>query len=413
MNVAMLFPLWPGNIGLVQAAVALPLVSYGVPYAKGFAFGIGLQAIEMSVGVGRRPHLPRPRGAVVRDAQAHARRRPGRGAPEASRRRSRSRSSLVRALASPASCKGVLSAVEAAMALAAGMRHGRARGGGAAGGGRRRGNGGGVRGGARRRVAGRRRRAIRSVARFARAILVLEDGTVVVEAAEAVGPALARRGRARPDGASSRGLGELLLAAAAEAGGPILVGLGDTATVDGGAGLLEVVGDELARARAARRCATCAIRCSGSEARRAPSGLRRALLRSRSRSSSERLAADRAAAALRGAAGAGAAGGLGAAIAALGGELASGRRRRLRANRLPGARSRRRPRRDGRGHGRSLELRRKGGRRGRARRARRRACAAPSSADVVDASRRPASRCTRSAAIPAGPRRISSSSESV
>ena len=52
MNVAMLFPLWPGNVGLVQAAVALPLVSYGVPYAKGFAFGIGLQAIEMSVGVG-------------------------------------------------------------------------------------------------------------------------------------------------------------------------------------------------------------------------------------------------------------------------------------------------------------------------------------------------------------------------
>jgi glycosyltransferase 2 family protein len=52
MNVAMLFPLWPGNIGLVQAAVALPLVSYGVAYPKGFAFGIGLQAVEMSVGVG-------------------------------------------------------------------------------------------------------------------------------------------------------------------------------------------------------------------------------------------------------------------------------------------------------------------------------------------------------------------------
>ncbi|HEY7148872.1 MAG TPA: lysylphosphatidylglycerol synthase transmembrane domain-containing protein [Gaiellaceae bacterium] len=52
MNVAMLFPLWPGNVGLVQAAVAFPLVSYGVPYAKGFAFGIGLQAIEISVGVG-------------------------------------------------------------------------------------------------------------------------------------------------------------------------------------------------------------------------------------------------------------------------------------------------------------------------------------------------------------------------
>jgi uncharacterized membrane protein YbhN (UPF0104 family) len=52
MNIATLFPLWPGNFGLVQAAIALPLVSYGVPYARGFAFGIGLQAIEASVGVG-------------------------------------------------------------------------------------------------------------------------------------------------------------------------------------------------------------------------------------------------------------------------------------------------------------------------------------------------------------------------
>jgi len=52
MNVATIIPLWPGNVGLVQAAVALPLVRYGVPYAKGFAFGIGLQAIEASVGVG-------------------------------------------------------------------------------------------------------------------------------------------------------------------------------------------------------------------------------------------------------------------------------------------------------------------------------------------------------------------------
>ena len=52
MNLATIFPLWPGNIGLVQAAVALPLVSYGVAYPRGFAFGIGLQAIEASVGVG-------------------------------------------------------------------------------------------------------------------------------------------------------------------------------------------------------------------------------------------------------------------------------------------------------------------------------------------------------------------------
>jgi uncharacterized protein (TIRG00374 family) len=52
MNVATIFPLWPGNVGLLQAAVALPLVSYGVAYARGFAFGIGLQAIEASVGIG-------------------------------------------------------------------------------------------------------------------------------------------------------------------------------------------------------------------------------------------------------------------------------------------------------------------------------------------------------------------------
>jgi len=53
MNVATLFPLWPGNVGLVQAAVALPLSRYyGVARAKGIAFGFGLQAIEASVGVG-------------------------------------------------------------------------------------------------------------------------------------------------------------------------------------------------------------------------------------------------------------------------------------------------------------------------------------------------------------------------
>jgi hypothetical protein len=53
MNVATLFPLWPGNVGLVQAAIALPLfTSYGVAKAKGIAFGFGLQAIEASVGLG-------------------------------------------------------------------------------------------------------------------------------------------------------------------------------------------------------------------------------------------------------------------------------------------------------------------------------------------------------------------------
>ena len=53
MNVATIFPLWPGNVGLVQAAIAIPLSQYyNVPRATGIAFGFGLQAIEASVGVG-------------------------------------------------------------------------------------------------------------------------------------------------------------------------------------------------------------------------------------------------------------------------------------------------------------------------------------------------------------------------
>lgn len=52
MNVATILPLWPGNVGLVQAAIALPLTQYGVDYGTGFGFGIGLQAIEASVGIG-------------------------------------------------------------------------------------------------------------------------------------------------------------------------------------------------------------------------------------------------------------------------------------------------------------------------------------------------------------------------
>jgi uncharacterized protein (TIRG00374 family) len=51
MNVATIVPLWPGNVGLVQVAVATPLRQYGVEYARGLAFGFGLQAIEASVGV--------------------------------------------------------------------------------------------------------------------------------------------------------------------------------------------------------------------------------------------------------------------------------------------------------------------------------------------------------------------------
>ena len=52
MNVVTVFPFWPGNVGLTQAAIAVSLAQYGVAYGRGFAYGLGLQAIEASVGIG-------------------------------------------------------------------------------------------------------------------------------------------------------------------------------------------------------------------------------------------------------------------------------------------------------------------------------------------------------------------------
>ena len=52
MNVVTIFPFWPGNVGLVQFALASALTGYGVAYAVGVAYGFGLQAIEASVGIG-------------------------------------------------------------------------------------------------------------------------------------------------------------------------------------------------------------------------------------------------------------------------------------------------------------------------------------------------------------------------
>jgi uncharacterized protein (TIRG00374 family) len=52
MNVVTILPFWPGNVGLVQVAIASALVGYDVPYSTGVAYGFGLQAIEASVGIG-------------------------------------------------------------------------------------------------------------------------------------------------------------------------------------------------------------------------------------------------------------------------------------------------------------------------------------------------------------------------
>ena len=70
MNVATVFPFWPGNVGLLQAAIALPLRQYGVAYGTGFAFGLALQAVEMSVGVGLGLAFLAREGSLVREPDA-------------------------------------------------------------------------------------------------------------------------------------------------------------------------------------------------------------------------------------------------------------------------------------------------------------------------------------------------------
>jgi glycerate kinase len=153
--------------------------------------------------------------------------------------------------------------------------------------------------------------------------LVLEDGSVVVEAAEAAGLRLLAEAERDAMAASSRGLGELLLAAAAEASGPILVGLGDTATVDGGAGLLEVAGDRLA---GRELVALCDVRnpLLGERGAARAFGPQKGASREQVEALERRLAADDRLRPFAELPGAGAAGGLGAAIAALGGRLSPG-----------------------------------------------------------------------------------------
>jgi glycerate 2-kinase len=75
-------------------------------------------------------------------------------------------------------------------------------------------------------------------ARFA----LLPDGRAVVEAATAIGLARLSGDELDPMRASSRGLGEVIVAAQDAGATGLVVGLGDSATVDGGAGLRQVLG---------------------------------------------------------------------------------------------------------------------------------------------------------------------------
>jgi glycerate kinase len=215
----------------------------------------------------------------------------------------------VRALACPASLKGVLSAPSAAAALAAGLREGGAEaeelpvadGGEGTAEALWLALGGEWHESDVHDAFGRPRRA-----RWLR----LPDGTAVVEAAAAIplDPL-----RLEPLTASSRGFGELVGAVLADRPAALLLTLGGTATMDAGVGFLELVQDLPVPARVA-----CDVTATLAEAPR--------LFGPQKGAGPEEIAEleRRFAAFVDPGAGGGAAGGLGAALASLGAALVPG-----------------------------------------------------------------------------------------
>jgi glycerate kinase len=148
--------------------------------------------------------------------------------------------------------------------------------------------------------------------------LLLPDGAAAVESAEAIGLGLVAEDDRDVLRASSRGLGELIHAAMDADPAELIVFLGGSATVDGGSGLLDVLGGFRMPARAAcdvRSPLRDAVRVFAEQKGARPDQLgelERRLLGRKSLAPFAELP------------GAGAAGGLGAALAALGAELVEG-----------------------------------------------------------------------------------------
>jgi glycerate 2-kinase len=229
----------------------------------------------------------------------------------------------VRALACPASLKGVLSPLEAAAAIGAGVR--RVAGWEAdelpvADGGE-----------GTAEVLGRTLGGDWSTATVADPLgrpvtarwLRLPDGTAVVDSAEAVGLGLLAAEERDPLRASSAGLGELLGAVLATGPAAVVVGVGGTATVEGGAGLRRSLGrwPDGVPLRVA-----CDVRnpLLGPRGAAPVFGPQKGADAEAVVELERRLAAMHALAPYRDVPGAGAGGGLGAAFAALGGELVDG-----------------------------------------------------------------------------------------
>jgi glycerate kinase len=223
----------------------------------------------------------------------------------------------VRALLCPASLKGVLSAREAAAALARGVR---------ASGGKAVelpvADGGEGTGEALESALGGAWHSEVVSDPLGRPVsaawLLLPEGRAVVEAAAAIG--LPRLGPDERDPlvASSRGFGELVQAALRASPAALLLGLGGSATVDGGAGLREVV-----RELPVPTTVLCDVRTTLGNAARLFGPQKGASVEG-VRVLEERLAAMTELRPFSELPGSGAAGGLGAALAALGAELVPG-----------------------------------------------------------------------------------------
>ena len=221
----------------------------------------------------------------------------------------------MRVLAAPTSLKGALSAVDAAEALAEGLR----RGGADADAVPVADGGDGTLDVLERALGGERRSAVVTAplgGTVEAAWLVLPKqpsdtlslgGTAVVESAQALG--FQTVDRLDPLHASSRGLGELILATRAER---LLVTLGGTVTVDGGAGMRAVLDELPSETRVA--CDVASLLMDAIDVFAAQKGAQTEeldILRNRLRG-------------LPDVPGAGAAGGLGGAFAALGAKLVPG-----------------------------------------------------------------------------------------
>ena len=147
---------------------------------------------------------------------------------------------------------------------------------------------------------------------------LLDEGTALVESAEAIGLGRVAVQERNPLEASSRGLGELLAEVQDADPAEIVVFLGGTATVDGGAGLMDVLGGFRVPVRAA-----CDVRAPLVDAARV-FATQKGATPDQARELERRLLARRSLEPFRDLPGAGAAGGLGAALAALGAEVVEG-----------------------------------------------------------------------------------------